>query len=109
MKNLKLFNFAIITVLYFTVTLTSCGGGGLPKGRYEPENESVKASLVQAIIINGDNFTVVMPMTGQGITLKYKYTDGTVTFYGEGAAVGQACEFKDGKLWYMGIPFIKTN
>jgi uncharacterized lipoprotein YehR (DUF1307 family) len=98
----------LLAVSVASVVLTSCGGG-LPNGRYEPENESIKMSVLQAIIIKGDNFTMVMPMTGQGITLKYKYTEGTVTFYGEGAAAGQACEFKDGKLWYMGMPFTKTN
>jgi len=108
MKNSKLFNLVVVATLFFTVTLTSCDGGGLPNGRYAPtqEYEAVARGVIQAIIIDGDNFTTVFPITGQGITMKYKYANGTLTFMDtHGAAYGQACEFKNDTLWWNGIPF----
>ena len=82
MKKSSLFSFAVSATLIFAVTMSSCGGGGLPNGRYAPtqEYEAVARGVIQAIIISGDNFTTVFPITGQGITVKYKYTNGTVTF-----------------------------
>jgi hypothetical protein len=105
-KNMrKIITMAVVSALFLAVTLTSCGGGGLPNGRYEPIDDTMKASWVQAIIIDGDNFTTVFPITGQGITVKYKYTDGTITFTDGVATAGVACEYKDGLLYYAGIPF----
>ncbi|MDR0874453.1 MAG: hypothetical protein LBN27_13480 [Prevotellaceae bacterium] len=111
MKNLKLFNLAIAAILFFTVTLTSCGGGGLPNGRYAPTEEykDIAKGVIQAIIIDGDNFTTVFPFTGQGITVKYKYENGTLSFSDGVATAGIACEFKNDTLWWSGIPFTKTN
>ena len=109
MKNSKLFNLAVAAILFFAVTLTSCGGGGLPNGRYAPVDADMARSVAQAIIIDGDNFTIVYPFVGIGQTTKYKYTDGTITFTDGLSAVGIACEFKNDTLWWSGIPFTKTN
>ena len=109
MQKSKLFSFAVAATLFVAVTLTSCGGG-LPNGRYEPVDEMMRASWVQAIIINGDNFTVVFPLVGTGLTVKYKYTNGTLSFLSDdGVMVGQPCEYKDDLLYYGGVPFKKTN
>ena len=110
MRKSKLLRLIIASTLFFVVTLTSCDGGGLPDGRYTPtqEYEAVAKGVIQAIIINGDNFTVVYPLTGVGITYKYKYTDGTLSVYSsEGASAGLPCEFKEGVLYFAGIPFEK--
>ena len=96
-------------MLVFAVTMTSCGGGGLPNGRYAPVSQTAAMASIQAIIIDGDNFTMVMPYTGQGITVKYKYTNGTLTFAGAGAALGVACEFRNDTLFYSDMPFKRTN
>ena len=111
MKKLKLINLLLAAVLFSTLSLTSCGGGGLPNGRYAPtqEYESAAKSVIQAIIIEGDNFTTVTPFTGVGITMKYKYENGTLSFTEGAATAGIACEFKNDTLWWSGIPFIKTN
>jgi len=94
-----------------SVVLTSCGGG-LPNGRYVPTDEYKDvASNIQAIVINGNNFTMVTPLGGIGVTVKYKYTNGTLTFMDGNTtgAFGMACEYKNDTLWYVGVPFIKTN
>jgi len=112
MKNCFRKMFCLLFALGLaSVVLTSCGGGGLPNGRYTPTEEykAVASGAIQAIIIDGNNFTTVMPLTGMGITLKYKYTDGTITFTDGIGTAGVACEYKDGLLWYAGIPFKKSN
>ena len=108
MKNSKLFRLVVAATLFFAVILTSCGGGGLPNGRYAPV-DTYMANRIQAIIIDGDNFTLVYSFVGIGTTVKYKYTNGTITFSDGIAAVGIACEYKDGILYYAGAPFKKTN
>jgi hypothetical protein len=99
-----------IVLAVVIVTLTSCGGG-LPNGRYAPTEQykAVASGTIQAIIIDGNNFTTVLPMTGMGLTLKYKYTNGTITFTDGVGTAGVPCEYKDGLLWYAGIAFEKTN
>lgn len=109
MKNSKLFCLTIVATLFFVATLTSCGGGSLPNGRYAPVDEDIAKTFLQAIIIDGKNFTTVFPITGQSITIKYKYTNGTLTFTDGVITAGQACTFKNDTLYYNGIPFIKTN
>ena len=99
----------LFIVFTASIMLTSCSGG-LPNGRYEPVDERMRTSWMQAIIIDGNNFTTVMPLTGHGITMKYEYKNGTLSFpAGGGTAVGVACEYKDGSLWYAGVEFKKTN
>ena len=109
MKNLKLLSFAVIAFLLCTITLASCGGGGLPNGRYTPVDETLGTTVLQAIIINGDNFTTVLPMIGTGITMKYKYTNGTLTFTGTEGSAGLPCVFRNDTLFYGGMPFLKAN
>jgi len=97
-----------------SVVLTSCGGGGLPNGRYAPtqEYEIAARSLLQAIIINGNNFTAVYPFTGQGITVKYEYTEGTLKLSDGTMTGGLPVEFKKGEngkdtIFFAQIPFVK--
>jgi hypothetical protein len=80
----------------------------LPNGRYEPVDDTV-ALTIPAIIIDGNNFTQVMPFGMGGLTFKYKLSDGTITFTGAEAAASLPCEFKDGSLWYGGFEFKKTD
>jgi len=109
MTKTKLFKLIAVAMI-FTALFTSCGGG-LPNGRYAPTDDykDMASGVIQAIIIDGNNFTTVLPMTGMGLTLKYKYTDGTITFTDGVGTAGVPCEYKDGLLWYAGIPFKKTN
>jgi len=106
----KIITMTVAATLFFAVTLTSCGGG-LPNGRYAPtqEYEDMARGVIQAIIIDGNNFTTVFPFTGQGITVKYKYENGTLSFTDGAITAGIACEFKNDTLWWSGIPFTKTN
>lgn len=68
---------------------------GIPNGRYAPTDCAMAATVVQAFIINGDNFTIVMPMTGQATTGKYKYSNGTLTII-EGDKQGSlACSYNE--------------
>jgi hypothetical protein len=92
-----------------TTVMTSCSGGGIPNGRYAPVNEAVASGAIQAIVINGDNFTQVFPFTGQGISVKYKYTNGTITFHGGGQVGSVACEYRNDTLFYSGIPFVRKD
>jgi len=111
MKNSKLFGLAVAVTLFFVVTLTSCGDGdkGLPNGRYVPVDSDMTMLWVQEIIIKGNKFKVVYPFEGLGVTLKYKYTDGTLSFSKDFATAEQACEFKNDTLRFAGISFVKTN
>ena len=110
----KLFNKMFCFLLAFciaSVVLTSCGGGGLPNGRYAPSND-IANSLMQAIIINGNNFTVVYPFTGQSITVKYEYTNGTLKLSDGTMTGGLPVEFKKGingrdTIFFAQIPFVK--
>ena len=109
MRNSKLFSLAVAVSLFFAITLASCGDGGLPKGRYVPVDSDMTMLWVQAIIIKGNKFKVVYPFEGQGVTLNYKYTDGTLSFSKDFATAEQTCEFKNDTLRFAGISFVKTN
>ena len=108
MTKSKLFSL-IAVAMFFTALFTSCSGGGLPDGRYEPVDDYIKNGVIQAIVINGNNFTQVLPIGGMGITVKYKYKNGTLTFVDGNttSAFGMACEFKNDTLWYNGAAFVK--
>jgi len=49
---------------------------------------------VRAIIIKGNRFKVAYPFEELGVTLKYKYTDDTLSLSKNIVTVKQACEFK---------------
>lgn len=66
---------------------------GIPNGRYEPVDCTIRATVVQAFIINGDNFTMVMPMVGTAMSLKYKYTNGTLTLTDNGQTASLPCSY----------------
>ena len=87
------------------------GRNGLPNGRYTPtkEYESFAQSAIQAIIIDGNKFTQVMPVTGIKITANYTYSDGTIHFTEGGITAGIACEYRNDTLYYSGIPFTKKT
>jgi hypothetical protein len=95
-----------LTVITIATILSACGGSGIPNGRYEPV-DPMMALTIQAIVINGNNFTQVMPYTGMGTTLKFTYKNGTLTFPEGGLSV--PCEYKDGSLWYGGAEFVLTK
>jgi hypothetical protein len=97
----KLFLLAIVCGLTATV-FTSCGGGGLPNGRYEPS----VAGVISAIIIDGNNFTAEMAGVA-GMTAKYEYKDGKIIFKDGAAALSTGCEFRNDTLFYAGMPFVK--
>ena len=90
------------------ILLSACGGDKIPNGRYEPVDEAM-AFTIQAIVIDGNNFTQVLPLGVGSTTLKFKYKDGTITFTEGGAGLNLACEYKDGALWYSGVEFKKTG
>jgi hypothetical protein len=97
----RLFLLALVCGLATTV-ITSCGGGSLPNGRYEPP----AAGVFSAIIIKGNNFTAEMAGIA-GITAKYEYKDGKIIFKDGGAALSTGCEFRNDTLFYAGVPFVK--
>lgn len=88
-----------------SVVLTSCGSSSLD-GRYVPKDSTLAAALPE-IIINGDNFTMKVPMVGTEVTVKFKYENGKITFPEGGVSI--PCEFKNGSLWYSGMQYKKTK
>ena len=93
-----------------TVSLfTACGGGGIPNGRYEPADDSF--SVVEAIIVNGNNFTFTYAMGGLSQTSKYTWKNGTITFQDGGAAINVACSYDaEAKvLTWAGVDFAKVK
>jgi predicted small lipoprotein YifL len=108
-KNVKRALTAVLSAALIICALTACGSDGkLPNGRYVPVDPSV-AMVYQAIIIDGNNFTQVMPFTGMGITLKFTYSNGTITFTDGITGASVACEYYDGSLWYGGFEFKLEN
>jgi hypothetical protein len=57
----------MLTMSILIALLSTCSGGGLPNGRYAPieEYRDVARAAIQAIIIDGDNFTVFDAPTWQ--------------------------------------------
>jgi len=92
-------------------TISTMFGNGLPNGRYTPtkEYESFAQSAIQEIIIDGNKFTQVMPITGIKLTVNYTYSEGTIHFTegGTTASIGISCSYKNDTLYYSGIPFTK--
>lgn len=84
---------------------------GIPNGRYEPVDCTIRATVVQAFIINGDNFTMVMPMVGTAMSLKYKYTNGTLTLTDNGQMASLPCSYDKATetLVYSGAVCKKTS
>jgi len=84
---------------------------GIANGRYEPVECAIKATVVQAFIINGDNFTMVMPMVGTAMSLKYKYTNGTLTLTDNGQTASLPCSYDKATemLVYSGAVCKKTS
>jgi len=84
---------------------------GIPNGRYEPVDCAMRATVVQAFIINGNNFIMVMPMVGSAMYLKYKYTNGTLTLTDNGQTAALPCSYDraTGTLVYSGIVCKRTS
>jgi hypothetical protein len=100
--------FALAVILAATL-LAACGGGGLPNGRYEPTEDYETMSPLEAIIVNGNNFTFTYAMGAVSQTSKYTYKNGTITFQDGSAAINVACTYdeSDGILTWAGIEFEK--
>lgn len=98
----------VLIVSSITALFTACSGDTIPNGRYVPLDSTVAMTTIQAIVIDGNNFTMVQPLIGTGITLKYTYKNGTITFTDGTTGVSAACEYKDGSLWYAGFEFKKS-
>ncbi|MDR1689442.1 MAG: hypothetical protein LBS21_12645 [Clostridiales bacterium] len=99
---------AIFLILAITTAiLTSCGGDRPPNGRYEAADTDIMLSF-QAIIIDGDNITTVMPVTGMGTTFKYTYNSNTGVITATDGGVGASVfEYKDGSIWLGEIEYVK--
>jgi hypothetical protein len=83
----------IISCLMLVFGTSNIYAQGIPNGRYEPIDCTIRATVVQAFIISGDNFTMVMPMVGTAMSLKYKYTNGTLTLTEDGKTASLPCSY----------------
>jgi hypothetical protein len=93
------------------VLLSSCGKSGLPDGRYEP-TDAAQAIIIPAIVVEGKNFSVVMPMGIGANNFTYKYSKGTVTLTdGAGLSGSIACTYDADSeiLTYGGVECKKTD
>ena len=112
MKTKAIKVLAMALLLIVTMSVVSACSGGVPNGRYEPVDSNAAAS-VQAIIIDGNNFTSVVPVLG-GMTVKYTYNKktGAITLT-DGTDGYTAYEYKDGSIWLVtgfgDVEFKKTK
>jgi predicted small lipoprotein YifL len=106
LKRLKI----ILLMSVLLSTLAACGGSGIPNGRYVPVDDAVGVTI-QAIIIDGNNFTQVMLGGLMSTTLKFEYSEGTVTFTEGTSGVSFPCEYDEDEkiLTYASIDFILSD
>ncbi|MDR1642922.1 MAG: hypothetical protein LBC41_01580 [Clostridiales bacterium] len=99
----------ILAAILIASLLVSCGGGGLPNGRYEPA--AGELSSFDAIVINGSNITMTYAFGAISQTYKYSYKNGTLTYTEGGASLNVACTYdKDTKiLEWAGIKYEKVK
>jgi len=102
---------AVLILVAFMLIATSCrrGGSGVPDGRYEARDTTLRTSM-PVIVIDGDNFTMIQRLTNVETTLKFTFAHGKLTFTEEVPGVGALeVEYRDGSLWYLGIEYRRTG
>ncbi|MDR1689952.1 MAG: hypothetical protein LBS21_15300 [Clostridiales bacterium] len=109
MKKSKRFISLFLAAVAVTLLLAACGGGGLPNGRYEP-TDSAQTAFIPAIVVDGNKFSVLMPMEMGANDFTYEFSDGTFTLTdANGMSASIPCTYKDGILSYGGVEFKKVS
>ena len=75
----KIAVFLVTLILALTLSACGRGGSGISNGRFEAVNDNVAMWVMQAIIINGNNLTMVYPdiMGGAEVTTRFTYNSNT--------------------------------
>ena len=101
-----------LIILIFVFALSACRGSGISNGRFEAVDENVATMVMQAIIIDGNNLTMVYPPLagGIGITTRFSYNRNTgVITITDGATGLSAMEYRDGSIWFAEAEFARVN
>ncbi len=106
----KVFMLGCVSVLLL-ICMVACGGeSGSTNidGRYEAEGID-QFFIIQAILIEGDNFTIVCPPPMPAITAKYMLTDGTISFTDGTTTISYAFEYKNDSIWFEGVEYKRNE
>ena len=102
----------VLTILVIVLALSACRRSGISNGRFEAVDENIATMVMQAIIIDGNNLTMVYPPItgGIGITTRFSYNRNTgVITITDGAAGLSAMEYRDGSIWFGEAEFTRVN
>jgi len=93
----------VLSLIIIISVLSACGGNRPPNGRYEAVDETV-ALVTSAIIIDGNNLTIVT--LGSALSYRYSFNSntGVITLSSDVAGVS-LIEYRNGSIWFGGAEF----